>query len=332
MKSKLNQLLEAHVEYEMRQWASPEVLRGELENAFDAFGSLKVGDVFPRAHIDILIAEIRGFTVSPDAREFLQDAVKGLRRTASESRETTDSLTTKAIYKEWVDVLIESKSLRTDVARDFARSLFFKRFMSEVLVFTIRRFLSEDNSIAKSIPGVSSLFKFGQNLVNQAIPNFDESVGRVVRDFVGKNIDSVSGYAEKVLTTEMDEKMIREVTDGLWDDLAKRPISRLAADLEPLQGENVSEALSASWKHFQGTPLFENLLRALFESWFQHYEKMEIRDALEKGGWNRDRVLAAVEPFLQAAAAAAVKEDGFREMVKRRLAGFYESEAARAVI
>lgn len=332
MKSKLKQLFEAHVEHEMEQWGSPEALRREIEFAFDTLGALKVGDVFQRSQIDLAIAEIRGMSVSPDALTFLQNAVKGLRKAASESRETTDRLTTKEIHNQWVNVLIESKNLRTDMARDFARSLFFKRLMSEVLVFSIRRFLSEDNSIAKSIPGVSSLFKFGQNLVSQAIPNLDENIGRVVRDFVGKNIDSMSSYAEKVLTTEMDEKMIREISDALWDDLAKRPISRLADDLEPLQGENVSHAITASVKHFQQTTLFEKLLRALFESWFDHYEDMEIKAALEKGGITREKFISTVLPFAEPAVTAAVESGALREIVRKRLQGFYESDAAKSIL
>ncbi len=332
MKSKLNQLLEAHIDHEMGQWESPEAVLREIEGAFDALGSLKVGEVFPHGHIDLAIAEIRVLSVNSDIRLFLQKAVKGLRKAASESKETTDRLTTKQIHDQWVDVLVESKNLRTDVARDFARSLFFKRLMSEVLVFSIRRFLSEDNSIAKSIPGVSSLFKFGQNLVNQAMPNLDENIGRVVRDFVGKNSESMASYAEKVLTTEMDEKMIREIADGLWDDMAKRPISRLADDLEPLQGDNVAEAIAASWKHFQQTSLFEKLIRSLLESFLDHYGQMEIQAAFEKAGWNREKLIAATAPFIQTAVAAAVKNGGLREMLKRRLSGFYESDAAKAIL
>ncbi len=332
MNKKLENLLQAHIDHEMKVWEDEASLRKELEFLFDWALSMKIGDVLSRSQIDSVIKEIRETSATEDTRLFFTNTVQRLRKVASESKDTTATLTTKEIHDSWVEVLIKSNDLRSDIGRDFARSLFFKKLISEVLYFSIRRFLSEDNMVAKSIPGMSSLFKFGQDLVNKTMPSLDENVSRIVRDFISRNMDSVSGYAETVLTSQMDEKMIRELADGFWNDMADRPISKLAQDLLPLQDENVSRAAEATWDHFRKTDFFEKIVHAVLESWFDHYETMDIKKVLENAAVSRQRALDTIFRIARHALQSAAKNGKLRELLRRRLSSFYESPAAESIV
>jgi len=192
--------------------------------------------------------------------------------------------------------------------------------------------LSEDNMLAKNIPGVSQLFKFGQNLVNQTLPGLDENVSRVIKEFIGKNMDNVSKYAETVLIGEMDEKLIRELANGFWDDMKTRRVSQLATDLGQLQNEQVLDALDATWRQLRTTPLFEKIVRSLVDSFIKHYGDTEIRGALETVGVGREKIVMRITEAVTPAIERGVQSGKLAEIIKKRLGAFYLSSQASAIL
>lgn len=327
-------LLEAHINFEMRAFESgqlEESVRSEVDRAYSLIGPIKIKDAITESHIEAAIQEIRNRNVPDDAQTFFDLLATRAIDLVKSSNETLADLTTKDIQRQWTDVLVHSNELRSDVARDFARSVFFKKLISEVLFFSLRRFMSDENALTKNIPGVASLLKFGQNLVNQTLPGLDENVSRALREFINKNIENVSRYAETVLTAEMDEKMLREIADGFWDDFSTRPLSRFSTDLKQMQNDQVKQAANASWEHLKKTALFDRTLRMAYTAFLEHYGSLEIQTALSNSGFDRtavvDQVTKAITPGVQAALANGT----LRTYVSDRLRRFYESEEAQKI-
>lgn len=327
-------LLEAHINFEMRAFEPDQLeqsVRLEVDRIFSLVGSLKIQDVVTEKQIETAIQEVRNRQVPPDAQTFFDLLATRSIELSKSSNETLSDLTTKDIQKQWTEVLINSNELRSDVARDFARSVFFKKLISEVLFFSLRRFMSEENALTKNIPGVASLLKFGQNLVNQTLPGLDENVSRALRDFINKNIDNVSRYAETVLTAEMDEKMLREIADGFWDDFSTRPLSRFSDDLKQMQNQKVKDAANATWEHFKKTDLFDRIIRMLYRAFLDHYGSLEIQTALANSGFDRGAVVDSITQGVIPGVQASVANGSLRSYVSERLRRFYESDVAQNI-
>ncbi len=336
MNPKAGALLEAHVKHELSQFSNERLessLRGEIEMIYDYAAARQVQDLLPRESVtDWILSELKQAQASPDTLAFLGTASDRLLAAASASPEKIGDLVRREDHERVVDILIESSQMREDMSRDFARSMFFRRLISEVLFFSIKRFLGEDNILAKSIPGVSSLFKFGQNLVNQAMPNLDENMTRVIKDFISKNMDSVVRYTETVLTGQMDDKLIRELADSFWEDLEKRPVSQIASDYKQVPGARVQDASNSYWNHLRSTDFAGRIVRAAVDAWFEFYGQRQIGAVLSETGWPRDRI---VDGALKAALPvfADARENGALERIlRRRLEGFYSSPEAAAAL
>jgi hypothetical protein len=329
-------LLEAHMKHELAQFSNERIessLRGEIEFIYDYAAARTVQDLLPRASVtEWILEELRQAQASPDTLQFLSTASDRLIQAAIASPEKIGDLVRKEDHERAVDILIESSQMREDMSRDFARSMFFRRLISEVLFFSIKRFLGEDNILAKSIPGVSSLFKFGQNLVNQAMPNLDENMTRVIKDFIGKNMDSVVRYTETVLTGQMDDKLIRELADSFWEDIEKRPISQIASDTRQVPNARIQDASNSFWNHLRGSDFARRIVRTALDAWFDFYGTRQIGKVLDEAGWPRDRI---VEGALKAALPAftdARDSGSLEKILRRRLEGFYSSPEAQAAL
>lgn len=336
MNQKARALLEAHVQYELAQFAEDRIessLRAELELIFDYAAGRSVEDLVPRAQaVEWILAELKEARLSPDSLAFLASASDSLIAAAEKSPEHIGDLIRKEDHERAVDVLIESSQMRADMSRDFARSMFFRRLISEVLFFSIKRFLGEDNILAKSIPGVSSLFKFGQNLVNQAMPNLDENVTRVIKDFISKNMDSVVRYTETVLTGQMDDKLIRELADSFWEDVEKRPVAQIAADYKQVPGARVQDASNSFWNHLRGTEFASRMARTAVEAWFDFFGKRQIGSVLAEAAWPRERVIDAAIKGALPIFKDARDNGALEKILRRRLEGFYSSPQASAIL
>lgn len=336
MNPKAAALLEAHVQYELSLFSSERIessLRGEIGSIYDYAAARNVQDLLPRASItDWILTELKQAQASPDMLAFLGTASDRLISAAQASREKVGDLVRREDHERAVDILIESSQMREDMSRDFARSMFFRRLISEVLFFSIKRFLGEDNILAKSIPGVSSLFKFGQNLVNQAMPNLDENMTRVIKDFINKNMDSVVRYTETVLTGQMDDKLIRELADSFWEDLEKRPVSQIASDYKQVPVARVQDASSSFWNHLRSTDFAGRIVRTAVDAWFEFYGSRQIGAVLGEAGWSRERVIDGALKAALPVFADARERGALEQILRRRLEGFYSSAEAAAAL
>lgn len=336
MNQKTRSLLEAHVQHELSQFSEGQIessLRAEIELIYDYAAGRNVEDLFPRAQVtEWILAELKEARLSPDALSFLSTASDSLVAAAEKSSERIGDLIRKEDHERAVDVLIESSQMRADMSRDFARSMFFRRLISEVLFFSIKRFLGEDNILAKSIPGVSSLFKFGQNLVNQAMPNLDENVTRVIKDFISKNMDSVVRYTETVLTGQMDDKLIRELADSFWEDVEKRPVAQIAADYKQVPGARVQDASNSFWNHLRGTEFAARMTGTAVNAWFDFFGKRPIGAILAEAEWPRSRVIDAALKGALPILSDARQNGALEKILRRRLEGFYSSSAAASIL
>ncbi len=336
MNDRTQKLLAAHRDFEiarLRPDRINETIAKEIHAALDAGGSIPVEQILSREDLaNFIVREFQTAPVSEDGRAFLTKAGENIRKLLQQSPEKVEDLTTRAVHDRWVEILISSRDMRNNLAHDLVQSPLFRKLLSDILYQAIRSFLSEDNALAKSIPGMSSLFKFGQNLVSQTLPGLDENMGRVIRDFVGKNMEGLSRYAESILTAQMDEKSIRELGEHFWNDYKEQKVSKFAADMQQVKSEDAADAVSMFWEHFRKTELGANLVRSAVNSWFDHYGPKSIETALADAGMNRDRLISAATTAAGPVIARAVESGAVEKYLDQKLKEFYNSPEAQQLI
>ena len=334
-KDKSQKLLEAHVKYELSRLDRETMLASvssDLSLVYDWIGSQKMNRVFNREKsIEFIKREMAENNAVDETLTFLDAAVESILKAGMARTESVADLLDKAAYDSCIELVITSKDLREDFSREFARSLFFRRLISEILFFSLKAFLTEDNVFAQKIPGVSSLFKFGQNLVNKTMPGLDENVSRTVKDFINGNMDNVVKYTESIMTNQMDEKLLRELASDFWNDFSKRPASKLASDFNEMRGPHMNEAVRSFWIAFKKTEFFAELISASVRAWFDRYGEMELRSMLPLVGWNRERTIQALAEAIAPVIEEGIQSGQLESLIRERLKGFYSSELAAAV-
>lgn len=334
MNQRSERLLEAHTDFVCAQYAPGQIegtLRKHGGQLFDFAAHQPLESLVDRSWLKERILAALRETRAAGLVPFAAFAQKKLAEAAGAGKETAGDLVRKVDHDRIVDILIESKGAREEMARDFARSMFFRRMISEVLFFSIRRFLGEDNVLAKSVPGVSSLFKIGQNLVNQAMPNLDENISKGIKDFIGKNMDHVVRYTETVLTGQMDDRLVRELADSFYEDFKSRPVAGAATDF--LQSaDRANTAAEDFWNHLKSTDFASRMILAAVDAWFEFYGKKTAAEALGDAGWDREKTVTILAEAARKPVTAAVESGFLKAAVRAELALFYSSPEAAAIL
>ncbi|HMU85214.1 MAG TPA: hypothetical protein PKE49_08720 [Leptospiraceae bacterium] len=335
MNDRAKRLLEAHKQFEISRLSKDRIedtISRETSAILDSIGSLTIEQVLSREEIrQYAVHEFQTAPVNQDARSLLTRAGENMLAVVQKSPAKLGELTTREVHDSVVEIVISSRDLRNNLAHDFVQSPLFKKILSDILYQAIRSFLSEDNALTK-LPGVSSLFKFGQNLVNQTLPGLDENMGRVIREFIAKNIDNLTRYAESMLTGQLDEKSIRELAEHIWADYKEQKVSKFAADAGQIKSEDVSAAASLFWEHFRKTELGRDLAGAAVDAFFDHAGKKTIETALSDAGFHRERIVQTLVKGAAPGIVRAVESGAMGKYLDAKLGEFYNSKEAGEIL
>jgi hypothetical protein len=193
-------------------------------------------------------------------------------------------------------------------------------------------YLYEDNVLTKSVPGVGSMMKFGKRMANRAVPGLDESFERRFKSWLSDSLPGLISRSEQFLNKSLTDDELRDSVMAVWVALEDHTIEELHEGLGDIQLQEFVVLGYEFWLQFRKTPYFEGCVDAVVTHLFELYGDRPLLDLLKELGVDRELVTAEIDGFVLPV-IDVLREDGYLEaLVRRRLAPFYASAAAKKIL
>jgi len=327
-----NTMLELHIQHEMKQFetaAFTEWFESELQNQYAQFCQLKLKTLVPAKQVKAVIKRNVVDNDIPGAvMEIAGDAAAAL--FSSEIHRTTqlrDILSAKQ-YEEFVDKLLDLSEQRKHAIEHFIELPVYRDLISGVLYQAILRYIYEENMFSKHVPGVSSMLKFGKRMVDKTAPKFEDAVEDNVRSYIVNNLAFLLRESKAFLESSLTEEDIKVSALELWDVIES---SRLGDFQEGMDSVDLSEFVVLGyefWLRFRKSDYFKRAYTLVVDHFYSAYGNAPLSELLEDLGVDPERMIQEVKAFAPDVLSALHKNGQLEGLIRRRLEGFYTSEAA----
>jgi hypothetical protein len=235
------------------------------------------------------------------------------------AREHVDALVTKLLSMQtmrdrFLDRIAESPAV-AEVAT---------RFVSRIVADVI----AQNRALAQRLPGMSSLLSLGAGAASAMRNPLDQLLG----DAAGRSAQFAMRRTNSAARDLVSDSPLREAVLEVWDLHAGEPVARLQeyfADGELRELAVLAHAIvtDARTSGFTG-----EVIDACVDVVFARYGEWDLASLLAEAGIDRDDVVSHLVDLARPAVSAAVRDGALRDLIRARLAPFYESAATRALL
>ncbi len=221
-----------------------------------------------------------------------------------------------------------------DTRRRLAAALFnhplYGELISSLVYKALLKYLIEDNLISQKVPGVGSVLKLGQRMVNRT--GLEETVERQLKNYIKGYLPSLISASEQYVEGLATDENLLDRIDDAWSELGAKP---LAGPFEDITTENIEDFAAWSqsyWDELRRSDDFLAMGEVLIADIFEHYGDQSFSCLLHDLGITRGLVnkelLAFVPPLLK-----RLRQSGYLdELLRSRLTQFYDSEAVAELL
>ena len=330
----LERLLEAHVQHEMAR-LDYEALRGDLErelgHALEAANSVRLNDVISAETVNGIIHR---HTVERDmpaiipemAATFTQDVVGSqFHRDA-----TPGDLMDRQRLEAFVDQVLLLREQRQKLIDRMLEQPVYKELVASLMYEAIVRYVYEENLLSRRVPGVSSALKFSSRVLNRAVSGLDDVWEKSIKGYISRNVEKLARHSADFLAEQLTDEEIKASVMDAWDTFSDRPLSELEQGLGEVEWSEFVVMGYDFWLAFRKSDYYRNAYETVVNRLFAHYGERTLGDLLNEFNVDQATIMTEADAILPQA-MDALKATGLVErIVRRRLEGFYNSDAARA--
>ena len=249
-----------------------------------------------------------------------------------QSKTTLGEIITREQATGFLEEALELRQQRERVISEIMAHPVYQELVSNVVYHGLVNYLYEDNLITKSVPGVGSMMKFGKRMANRAVPGLDETFERRLKAWLSDSLPGLISRSEQFLHSALSDEELRDSVMAAWVSLEDRTIAELHEGLGDVQLQEFVVLGYEFWLQFRKTGYFENCARAVVSHLFDKYGERPLTDLLGDMGVSREVVMAEIDAYA-IPVIDVLREEGYVEaVIRRRLAPFYKSAAARKIL
>ena len=268
---------------------------------------------------------------APETGPIIDAVATAIRAALTTRTETAGDVVSHEAFQLLVKDLSADEALRDTVIDGMVHNAVFSLVISEILYHGIADFMLE-SKFTNSIPGAQSLFKLGQNLLNQTAPGLKDGFEKTIKEFIKNNAGRIIENSEAPLKKSLNPATIQQAADQFWDEFKNTPINTITTyvSAEKLPSYRATGDLFA--RKLRESPVAADLLKTGIDAAFQALEKQPLAELFRQAGVDRDAFVAELSGPARYVTRRA-RNDGYATaLIQRRLLAFYGSATARALL
>ena len=327
---------ESHLQHELRSLDGKRLrkrLNHEISALFEWFEEVSLNDfltaglVWKRFQRNVI-----DFPISDEIVTFLTECTKKIHSCVRNDETRLEEVIPREQYDRVMENLIDLEDLRNEIIHQMVSSKIFSMMISNALYKGIKGFIVSENILVKNIPGASSLLKVGIELMNITTLGLAGSIDEKMKGFVENNIQNILRDSEKFLVASLDEALLKELANQLWEASTKYRGNSTIDYIGTRHIESTAPVVRDFWLHLRKSAIFSKLCRTLIDYFFERNGDKKIRTLLEEIGITEDRILGEVNEI----AKPVFKNRAFRsyleKRIRTRLEGYYFSENGKGPV
>ncbi len=334
-----NQLLEAHVDFQIRQLRGaefPALVRSEVAWALDRGQQLTLDDVVSREHVKAVVGKyVAAFRLPGSIPEVAGEIATRLRNHAA-NEATLGEVIPRRHVEGLVEKIAELRMARERVAAHLIDNTTLHAWLADFLLSVASSAVSTNRARAEKVPGVASMLSLGERVVGGTI-------GGVVGGAAHEVDQRAHEFAERAaagLLHRWQDRLADSLTDAqfaaalleLWDGLAERPVHDLLDTVDDADLEDLLAIGYAGWLDIRTGAYLAALIDGGVDYFFDVYGVLTLPDLLEEFGLSQADLVEEALRFAPQAIAALDDAGLLAELLRRRFGDFYRSPEARALL
>lgn len=328
-------LLEAQVEFTMARLegeALTALVADLVDSALEVAGQLKLGE-----SVDVAAVKASACTYAADIElggglpELVAEIAADLHAHPIHARTRFEDLMPEPQFRDWLDQLLELKTLRERLLRGGVSSPIYAEFVSDLLYHGIRGYLTE-SPVARSIPGARSALALGKALLDKASPGLEASLEENLRKYIARSVSGVTRRSAEFLLKTLDDETLREAALDAWSRIKPIRIGELRDDLSSEELESLFVTGYEYWRVLRRTDYYRVLIEAGIDRFFQRYGKRTLAALLEDIGITREMMIEEGLRYAPRALQLLKKKKLLAPLIRRQLEPFYHSAAASRLL
>lgn len=335
LSGKAEALLDAQVSWWLQR-LDAKALAPWLEAEVDALladaTKLKLEEAVSRADVQAVArqyaAELEPHGAIP---ELVGEIAQALQAHPAQKKTRLGELMPDKHFREWLDKILELHAARDAIIHAALSNPVVSAVAGDLLYRGISGYLG-DSSLTKSIPGASSMLKFGKSMLAKATPKLDAAIETTLRKYIQQSLDSTLRESEHSLKTLLTDKMLRESAIEIWASLKGMTVAEVRATVSTDDVEELFVVGYEHWRSLRKTSYYGAMIDAGITSFFDKYGKTALSTLLEEMGVTRAMILRDLLRFGAPAIAALKKKKLLEAMIRRWLEPFYHSEMASKLL
>ena len=327
-------LLEAHTRHVM-QHLSGEALTALIDEETAVFcdwlAERPVNTLVDEVRVrDFLLRNIFDVTPSEQLLTQISTIVTCALQSPLNGKTRLEELLNVREYDLIIDRLIGLEELRRDLVHAFMQSPSVTQLISDLVYNGVKNYLAENSSIAKKLPGVSSLMKMGKGMMERV--GADEALEGALKSYVKRNTRSTMEMSERLVARSLETPKLKTVSHQFWQRIKVTHLDHITRYVEADDVEDVVSIGNTLWNHFRQTGYARGLLNELVHTWFENWGGEPAITVLEDLGLNKARLQQEARLLLEPLAVELKKSGHLEARVRTHLERFYASAEAGAVL
>jgi hypothetical protein len=324
-------LLDAHTRFvvdELRGGGFADLVADEVDHALARAGELTLGAVVERETVKaVALKYVARFDLPGAIPEIVGEVGTRLRTHPANSTLLGDVVARRHVAA-FTERLAAIRPIRAWLAVQLTENPAVHAWLADYLHSLTTGAVETNLRLAKKVPGVSLGLSLGNRIAGGAVREAELRSREVAEQAAGALLNR---WRTGLLTTMSDED-IAEALMSVWDTAADRPVRDL---LDAVDDDDLIDLLTIGydgWLDVREHVYLASLIETAVDYVFDTYGETPLDELLAEFGLDRDdlveEALRFAPPAIDALAAAGLLDD----LVRRQLARFYDSPAARAIL
>lgn len=230
------------------------------------------------------------------------------------------------------NLMISMEEMRHEIIFQTVNGVIYSMVATDMLYHGIRNFIVSENFFTRKVPGISSLVKIGQDLINMAAPELEENIEQKLTQFIQNNIRGIISQSESFLNQALNDTFLKKISTSIQATLVKQKIAQACDYIYEDHIREGAEIIFDTWLPFRTTPFYTQLCQAVVQSFFDQYGGQKMDKIIMDLGITKE--VFADELYIISTHLFAKKQVHglLTKIIKENLKSFYQSEAAEKII
>lgn len=329
-------LLDAHVHHVVEQLGG-DGLQALIETQLDALlvdcMRLKLKDVVTAKMIkDTARTYAADIEMGGGLPQLVADVAQAVYAHKVLDETTPTDIVSHARYSEFIDKLLELRSLREKLVREISTSPIYIAFASDLLYHGIKGYVARSSELTKGIPGASSVMKLGRSVMNKASPGLETSLDESLKKYVSRSVEATAKSSADFVLKHLNDDALRGMAREIWDRNKFTPLGTLREDVDGDDVEDLFVIGYEYWRELRKTDLYVKLIDTGIDAFFEAYGDIYLGDLLDDLGITRDLMVAEAMRYAPHVIKVLKRKKLLEGLVRRQLEGFYRSGIVEQVL